>query len=35
LPGKFGFRLEDIVIVTESGPESLNHADHRLVTVES
>ena len=35
LPGKFGFRLEDIVIVTESGPESLNHADHRLVTVEA
>jgi Xaa-Pro aminopeptidase len=35
LPGRFGFRLEDIVIVTESGPESLNHADHRLVTVEA
>jgi Xaa-Pro aminopeptidase len=35
LPGKFGFRLEDIVICTESGPESLNHAEHRLVSVDA
>ena len=35
LPGKFGFRLEDIVICTESGPEPLNHAEHGLVSVDA
>lgn len=35
LPGRFGFRLEDIVATTASGPESLNHADHTLVAVDA
>ncbi|MGI6028489.1 MAG: M24 family metallopeptidase [Candidatus Heteroscillospira sp.] len=29
LPGKFGARVEDLVIVTESGCEILNHVDRR------
>ncbi len=28
--GRFGFRLEDIVVVGGSGPDALNHADHDL-----
>jgi len=28
--GQFGFRLEDIVVATEAGPDPLNHADHDL-----
>lgn len=35
IPGKWGARLEDIVIATNDGPESLNHADHRLIVVEA
>ena len=35
LPGRFGFRLEDIVVSTDSGPLPLNHTDHRLVVVEA
>lgn len=35
LPGRFGMRLEDIVVVGEDGPEPLNQADHSLVVVES
>ncbi|HEY6531746.1 MAG TPA: Xaa-Pro peptidase family protein [Acidimicrobiales bacterium] len=35
LPGRFGFRLEDIVVATESGPDALNRADHRLVAVDA
>ena len=34
LPGRWGMRLEDIVVVTETGVESLNVSDHayRVVT---
>ena len=28
LPGRWGMRLEDIVVATEDGPQPLNHADH-------
>ena len=35
LTGRFGFRLEDIVVATESGPEELNKADHSLVVVDA
>jgi Xaa-Pro aminopeptidase len=31
VPGRFGLRLEDIVVATESGPEALNRVDHQLV----
>src|SRR5690606_916791 len=30
VPGRFGFRLEDIVVATEAGPDPLNVADHDL-----
>ncbi|HUR77380.1 MAG TPA: Xaa-Pro peptidase family protein [Acidimicrobiales bacterium] len=33
LPGRFGARLEDIIVATEDGPRSLNTANHELVTV--
>ena len=33
LPDRFGARLEDIVVTTETGPEALNRADHSLVVV--
>ena len=29
--GKWGMRLEDIVVATDAGPLSMNHADHALV----
>jgi Xaa-Pro aminopeptidase len=35
LPGRFGFRLEDIVVATGRGPDALNRADHRLVPVDA
>ncbi len=36
LPGRFGMRLEDIVVIGDDGaPESLNTADHDLVVVEA
>ena len=35
LPGRFGFRLEDIVVSTDGGPQPLNAVDHRLVVVEA
>lgn len=35
LEGRFGARLEDIVVATETGPESLNTADHGLAVVEA
>ena len=28
--GRFGFRLEDIVVAADAGPDSLNNADHDL-----
>jgi Xaa-Pro aminopeptidase len=31
--GKWGMRLEDIVVATEAGPLSMNHAEHTLVTL--
>ncbi len=34
-PGRFGMRLEDIVVVGPEGPEALNTADHALVVVEA
>ncbi len=33
-PGRFGMRLEDIVVATEAGPESLNVSPHDLAVVE-
>jgi Xaa-Pro aminopeptidase len=35
LPGRFGFRLEDIVVVTETGSEAINSTDHRLIAVDA
>ncbi len=35
LPGEFGFRLEDIVVLTDSGAESITNADRSLVSVEA
>jgi Xaa-Pro aminopeptidase len=34
LTGRFGFRLEDIVVATADGPEELNRAQHGLVVVD-
>ena len=34
LPGRWGMRLEDIVVATPEGPEALNHADHSLVVLD-
>ena len=33
--GRFGLRLEDIVVAAEGGPDPLNRVDHRLVTVDA
>jgi Xaa-Pro aminopeptidase len=33
LPGKWGARLEDIVVASATGPDVLNTADHRLAIV--
>ena len=35
IPGKWGMRLEDIVVATETGPMSMNKVNHSLVTVEA
>jgi Xaa-Pro aminopeptidase len=35
VPGRWGARLEDIVVATEQGPRALNEADHRLVAVDA
>jgi len=35
LPGRFGMRLEDIVLATPTGPRRLNEAPHELVCVEA
>lgn len=31
VPGEFGMRLEDIVVVTQDGCESMNHGPHELI----
>ena len=33
--GKWGARLEDIVVATDAGPMPLNVADHHLMVVEA
>ena len=33
--GRWGARIEDIVVATEAGPDALNTADHRLVVVDA
>ena len=35
LPGRFGVRIEDIVVVADGGPRALNRADHALAVVEA
>jgi Xaa-Pro aminopeptidase len=35
LAGRYGARIEDIVVATASGPLSCNQADHRLAVVEA
>ena len=35
LDGRWGARIEDIVVATESGPDPLNRADHALAVVEA
>jgi Xaa-Pro aminopeptidase len=34
MPGRFGMRLEDIVVVRDSGCESLNTVDHSIVALD-
>jgi Xaa-Pro aminopeptidase len=34
VPGKWGMRLEDIVVATENGPQAVNHANHALVVLD-
>jgi len=34
VPGKWGMRLEDIVVAADSGPDALNRVDHRLAVVD-
>jgi Xaa-Pro aminopeptidase len=33
VPGKWGMRLEDIVVATDDGPRRLNNSDHGLISV--
>ena len=33
VPGRFGFRLEDIVVAADAGPDPLNRADHDLASL--
>jgi Xaa-Pro aminopeptidase len=35
VPGRFGARIEDIVVATADGPEALNRVDHSLAVVEA
>ncbi len=35
MPDRWGMRLEDIVVATEAGPESLNLTDHHLAVVQA
>ncbi len=34
VPGRFGMRLEDIVVAADAGPRPLNHANHALVVLD-
>jgi Xaa-Pro aminopeptidase len=34
VPGRFGLRLEDIVVAAADGPDELNRADHALAVVD-
>jgi Xaa-Pro aminopeptidase len=34
VPGRFGLRLEDIVVAADTGPDELNWADHALAVVD-
>ena len=34
IPGRFGARLEDIVVATDAGPAALNNAVHALAVVD-
>ena len=34
VPGKWGMRLEDIVVATENGPVAVNNANHALVVLD-
>jgi Xaa-Pro dipeptidase len=34
IPGKWGMRLEDIVVATASGPQAVNHVNHHLVVLD-
>jgi len=35
IPGRFGLRLEDIVVAADLGPDPLNRADHGLAVVDA
>lgn len=35
VPGRWGMRLEDIVVATDDGPRPLNTSDHALVSVDA
>jgi Xaa-Pro aminopeptidase len=35
IPGRWGARLEDIVVASDDGPDALNAADHGLVVVDA
>lgn len=35
IAGRFGARIEDIVVANEAGPDALNHVDHSLHIVEA
>ncbi len=35
VPGRFGARIEDIVVATAEGPDALNRVDHSLAVVEA
>jgi len=34
LPGRWGMRLEDIVVATDRGPDPMNVVDHRLIALD-
>jgi len=34
VPGKWGARLEDILVATATGPDAMNTVDHGLAVVE-